>query len=347
MGASPRQASARGLGRRLLVLAVTAAGLVLVAPVLVDVYSSLDDLNSLGLGWKIAMVATSAAQLVAFWELHRIVLRTDRWFDVAAPHLAGNAASHVVPGGGAVGAGIQARMMSEAGFTLARTMTAFGAITILGAVANYIVLPLVVLGASAAGSNIDGRLISAMWIGAAILAALLIAGVAIVLRDAPWRHVARVVSWFYARFGRVHDPVDLERRLIDERRLIRAALRGRALTASFAVVGSSLGDFAVLYFALRAVGAHVNPAAALAAFIVSNVAGLIPITPGGLGFVEAGMAGVLTVAGATNAQALLAVAAYRLAATWLPCLAGAVAFFWFKWRHRVPSTYAAHVLPGG
>jgi hypothetical protein len=74
---------------------------------------------------------------------------------------------------------------------------------------------------------------------------------------------------------------------------------------------------------------------------------LIPITPGGLGFVEAGMAGVLTVAGATNAQALLAVAAYRLAATWLPCLAGAVAFFWFKWRHRVPSTYAAHVLPGG
>ena len=78
----------------------------------------------------------------------------------------------------------------------------------------------------------------------------------------------------------------------------------------------------------------MNPAAALAAFIVSNVAGLIPITPGGLGFVEAGMAGVLTLAGASDAQALLAVAAYRLVATWLPCAAGVVAFGWFKWRHR-------------
>ncbi len=36
------------------------------------------------------------------------------------------------------------------------------------------------------------------------------------------------------------------------------------------------------------------------------------------------MAGVLTLAGATDAQALLAVAAYRLVATWLPCLAGVV-----------------------
>jgi len=322
---------------------VTVVGLVLVAPVLVDVYSSLDDISSLGLGWKIAMVAASAAQLVAFWELHRIVLRTDRWFDVAVPHLVGNAASHVAPGGSAVGAGVQARLMTTAGFALTRTMTAFGAIAIIGGVANYVVLPLVVLAASAVGSNVDGQLISAMWIGAVVLAAFLVVAVAVVLRDAPWRVLARAVSWSYARLRRASDAVDLERRLIDERNLIRSSLRGRAPTASLAVIGSALGDFAVLYFALRAVGADVNPAAALAAFIVSNVAGMIPVTPGGLGFVEAGMAAVLTVAGATDAQALLAVAAYRLAATWLPCLAGAVAYLWFKRRHRAefPSVLAS------
>jgi hypothetical protein len=313
---------------------MTVAGLVLVAPVLVDVYSTLGDINTLGLGWKVAMVIASAGQLIAFWELHRIVLRTDRWFDVAVPHLVGNAASHVVPGGGAVGAGIQARLMTIAGFSLTRTMTAFGAITILASVANFVVLPLFVLLASAAGSNIDHTLVSAMWVGAAILAAMLVGAVSVVLRDAPWRHLARVVSWVYTRFRRSSDSVDLERRLIDERNLIRRALQGRALTASLAVIGSALGDFAVLYFALQAVGADVNPAAALAAFIVSNVAGLIPITPGGLGFVEAGMAGVLTVAGASDAEALLAVAAYRLVATWLPCAAGGIALVWFKWRHR-------------
>jgi uncharacterized protein (TIRG00374 family) len=73
----------------------------------------------------------------------------------------------------------------------------------------------------------------------------------------------------------------------------------------------------------------------LAAFIVSNVAGLIPVTPGGLGFVEAGLAGVLVVAGASRPDARLAVVTYRLAATWVPCVAGAVALALFHRRHRL------------
>ncbi len=320
--------------RRLVLPAVTVVSLVLVAPVLESVYSSLDEIASLGVGWLTVMVLASAGQLVAFWELHRIVLRTDNWFDVAAAQLAGNAVSHVVPGGGAVGAGVQARMMTTAGFPLTQTLTAFGAITILSAVAGFVVLPLVVLVSSAAGSSIDPRLISAMWVGAALLAGALIVGVMVSLRDAPWRWLARALAWVYRRVHRVMDPKELEQRLIAERDNIRRGLRGKAVIASIAVVGSALGDFAVLYFALRAVGAHVNPAAALAAFIVSNVAGMIPITPGGLGFVEAGMTGVLVLAGATTSQALLAVAAYRLIATWLPCLAGAVAYVLFKRRHR-------------
>jgi uncharacterized membrane protein YbhN (UPF0104 family) len=313
---------------------MTVVGLVLVAPVLVEVYGSVGDITDLGAGWLIAMVLATAGQLVAYWELHRIVLRTDRWFDVAVPHLVGNAASHVVPGGGPVGAGIQARMMTTAGFGVARTMTGLGAITIIGAVANFVVLPLFVLAAAAAGSAVDARLIDAMWLGAAILAAALVLTVVFILRDAPWRRLARLLAWFQGRLRRQADAYEIERRLIAERDLIRDAVRGRALAASCAVVGSALGDFATLYFALRAVGADVNPAAALAAFIVSNVAGLIPITPGGLGFVEAGMAGVLTLAGATASQANLTVAAYRLVATWLPCAAGALAYVWFKRRHR-------------
>jgi hypothetical protein len=326
--------SSRPRWKRLVLPVVTVFGLVIVAPVLVDVYSSLGDITTLGIGWQLAMVAATATQLVAFWELHRIVMRTDRWFDVATPHLVGNAASHLAPGGGPVGGGIQIRMMTSAGFALTRVLTALGAITILSAVANFVVLPLFVLVGAAAGSSIDPQLIDAMWLGALLLAVLLIATTIAILRDGPWRRLARAVSWMYARFHRVADAEVLERRLIRERNLIRSALRDRATPASLALIGSALGDFAALYFALKAVGAPVNPAAALAAFIVSNVAGLIPVTPGGLGFVEAGMAGVLTLAGATTDQALLAVAAYRLVATWLPCAAGAVAFVLFKRRHR-------------
>jgi uncharacterized protein (TIRG00374 family) len=236
-------------------------------------------------------------------------------------------------------------MLTISGFSLTRTGTSLGAITILSSIANYVVLPLVVLVASASGSSIDPRLTSALWVGAVVLAAVLVIGIAVSLREAPWRQLSRLLAWVYRRLHRKVDAVDLEHRLMTERDFIRDALRGKAVLASLSIVGSSLGDFAVLYFALRAVGANVNPAAALAAFIVSNVAGLIPITPGGLGFVEAGMSGVLVVAGATTSEALLAVAAYRLFATWLPCAAGGVAYLWFKRRHReaVPSLHAADV----
>ena len=45
---------------------------------------------------------------------------------------------------------------------------------------------------------------------------------------------------------------------------------------------------------------------------------MIPITPGGLGFVEAGLTGVLTLAGVTPEHAVLATLLYRLFSYWLP-----------------------------
>jgi uncharacterized protein (TIRG00374 family) len=328
------QAAARSRWRQLAISAVIVLALVLVVPVLVEVYGSLDDIDTLGPGWLFAMVVASATQLVSFWELHRILLRTDAWFDVAAPHLAGNAASHVVPDGGPVGAGVQVRMMNSAGFALTRIVTAFGAITILGAVTNFIALPFVVIVASAIGGDVDARLITVLWVGAVVLCLVVVGTVWLALRDAPWRLLARAVSRACGWVRRVADAAEIERRLIAERDLIRLTLRGRLGAASLALLGSAFGDFAVLYLALRAIGAPVGLAPALAAFVVSNLLGLIPITPGGVGFVEAGMAGVLTVAGASSAQALLAVAAYRLIATWLPCLAGGIAFATFNHRHR-------------
>src|SRR5256885_17125662 len=72
---------------------------------------------------------------------------------------------------------------------------------------------------------------------------------------------------------------------------------------------------------------------------------MIPITPGGLGFVEAGLSGVLTVAGATEMQANLTVVTYRLAATWLPCVVAAVALMWLQRRHRERRLAALLVTP--
>jgi uncharacterized protein (TIRG00374 family) len=320
--------------RRIVLLAVTAAALIFVGPVLVRVYRRIPDVITLGPGWLVAIGVMIVLHFVTAWALYRIVLRTSGWFDIATSQLASNAASHVAPAGSAVGAGMQLRMLTVAGFPATRAAAALGSTTVLGTVAGYIVLPLVVLIASVLGSSVEPRLIGAMWSGAALLTVMLIAVFLFVTRDSPWRWVARVVTAGRHRLKLAGDADELADRLIHERDLMRSALRERAWLVVLLVVMQPLADYVALYIALVAVGAHVNPAAALAAFIVSNVAGLVPLTPGGLGFVEAGLTGVLTIAGAARPEARLAVVTYRLAATWLPCIAGAIALACFHHRHR-------------
>jgi uncharacterized protein (TIRG00374 family) len=305
------------------------------------VYGEVGTIGKVSVWWLVAIGTVVVLQMVANWELYRIVMRTSRWFDVAAPQLAGNAASHLLPGGNAIGAGIQARMLTTAGFPMTQIVPALAATSVLGTVAGFVVLPLLVLVASAAGSRIDTSLVAAMWVGAALLTVLLIAVVAIASRDRPWHWIAVTVAAARVRFRRPLDAAELERRLLRERDQIRFAVRHRALLVGVIALARPACDYLALLLSLRAVGAHVNPAAVLAAFVVSNIAGMIPLTPGGLGFVEASLAGVLTVAGASHPHAHLAVATYRVGETWVPCVAGAIALFWFERRHRQPGVEPA------
>jgi len=69
------------------------------------------------------------------------------------------------------------------------------------------------------------------------------------------------------------------------------------------------------------------------AFPGTGPVGPVPFTPGGLGFVEAGLAGTLTLAGVTPGDALLATLTYRLVSYWLPIPAGGVAYLIFRRRY--------------
>jgi uncharacterized protein (TIRG00374 family) len=60
---------------------------------------------------------------------------------------------------------------------------------------------------------------------------------------------------------------------------------------------------------------------------------LIPLTPGGLGVVEASLSGMLILAGVAPPSALVATLAYRLASYWLPLVAGAEAYGLFRRRY--------------
>src|SRR6478609_605197 len=59
-------------------------------------------------------------------------------------------------------------------------------------------------------------------------------------------------------------------------------------------------------------------------YAVAQALALIPLTPGGLGFVESGMTTLLVLVGVTADQAVVGTLLYRLIAFWLPIPLGAL-----------------------
>ena len=86
--------------------------------------------------------------------------------------------------------------------------------------------------------------------------------------------------------------------------------------------------------ALAAVGSQPRPSLVLLAFCAAQILAQIPITPGGLGFVEAGLTAMLTLAGVSAGAAVLATFTYRLFSYWLPLPVGLGAFGWHARRYR-------------
>jgi uncharacterized protein (TIRG00374 family) len=82
---------------------------------------------------------------------------------------------------------------------------------------------------------------------------------------------------------------------------------------------ADIGSLALVFVAL---GATPRVSALLVGFGVTQLATAIPITPGGVGFVEGGMVGAFATLGYGTALATSVVVVYRVLATWLPVLAG-------------------------
>jgi uncharacterized protein (TIRG00374 family) len=137
-----------------------------------------------------------------------------------------------------------------------------------------------------------------------------------------------------AAIRRRHPVEGLPHELLSDRDFIRSTLGEQWKRAVSAAVANTGFDYLALLFALKAVGAHPRPSLVVLAYASAELRALIPLTPGGLGFVEAGLVGTLTLAGVSGADALTATLLYRLAAYWIPIPAGGVAYLLFRRRYR-------------
>jgi uncharacterized protein (TIRG00374 family) len=321
--------------RRALWLGITAVSLYLVAPSLLDVFGSWEELNRFGAGWLAAMAALQLATLACLWALQHVALRARGWYAVITSQLAGNALSKIAPGGGAVGAALQYRMLVQSGLPPAATVAGLTAVSLL-VFAAVLALPVLAVPAIIRGA-VNQSLVQATIVGAVVFVALFAAGAVCVASDRPLRWVGRIVQRVRNRLRRHAEPLTgLPSRLVRERDRILGTLGPRWKRALLATVGRWAFDYATLVAALAAVGSRPRPALVLLAFCAAQILAQIPITPGGLGFVEAGLTAMLKLAGVPAGAAVLATFAYRLFSYWLPLPLGAIGFVAHRRRYPAP-----------
>jgi uncharacterized protein (TIRG00374 family) len=319
---------------RVLMLMVTAVALYLVLPGLIAMFGSLPQLEAVFPAWFVPIFVLEAAAFVCIWVLMRIALHTDDWFDIACAQLTGNALSRALPGGAATGGATMYQMLTRSGFDGATTSTALTAVGILST-ATLFVLPVLALPAILFGLAVRSELLQGALLGGALGIFLLTGASILLVSDRVVGGVGHLLDWFVNRVLRrpVPDPT-LAQKLVESRDFVRTALAESWKQAVPAALGNQLFDFLALYVSLLAVGSRVDPVLVLLAFVAGSALAMIPITPGGLGFVEAGLTGVLTLAGVTPEHAVLATLLYRLFSYWLPLPSGLVASVLFRRRHR-------------
>ncbi|MGA8296524.1 MAG: lysylphosphatidylglycerol synthase transmembrane domain-containing protein [Acidimicrobiales bacterium] len=312
---------------------VSGVAIYILLPALVKVFAAWPRFSSLEPVWLVAAVIAEGASFACSIALQRLVLRRKEWFPVATASLAGNALTNTLPAGDAAGAGLQFRMLAAAGIDVDSAAGGLAVSSLLG-VGGLLALPIFSLPAILGGSQVRPGLVHAALLGLGGFVLFVVGSVTVLLTDKPLAVAARLIQRLWnATFGHRARVSGIDRRVLRERDSLRSTLGRDGWKAVLFVTGRLGFDYLCLLGGLRAAGSAPRPGLVLLAYAATGIVALVPITPGGLGIVEASLTGMLVLAGVSGGRAVLATLAYRLASYWLPLLAGAISYLLFRRRY--------------
>ena len=327
-----RKSRLRTLRRGAIALGTLAIVGFLILPRLGDAGRAFALLDRINPGYILFGIALEAAAVIAFAQLTRSLLPRDKTPRLSATlrmNLSTLAVNHVVPGGTVAGWALSLRLLTRMGIT--GTDAGF-ALAARGIGSTVILNLLLWIGLVV---SIPLRGFDPLYLTAAIIGSLLIGGFlglvlgltrgerrASAIACAISRHVPFVdEAAVFRRMARI--TVHLRVLMADGALLVRAA--GWA-GASWLLSAASLGVF------LAAFGHRVSADGLIVSFGIANVLAAIPVTPAGLGVVEAVLAPTLIGFGTPPGVAILGVVAYRTANFWLPIPAGGLAYLTLRKR---------------
>jgi hypothetical protein len=140
----------------------------------------------------------------------------------------------------------------------------------------------------------------------------------------------------------------VERAVLEAAQSFSLLARDKRVMA-WALVWASLNwilDAASLWCFVAAFGHRANPIELFAAYGIANVAGALPLTPGGLGVVDSITPLLLVGFGVTRSVATLGVLGWRMVNFWLPIPTGALAYVSLKVKPHSGMQAMRAALPG-
>ncbi len=316
---------------RIFMLLLGGLSLYLLAPKIMSVLTSWPELKTLKPGWLLLALGFEMMSYLSLWAMQRVALHTTSWFSVGTSQLASGAVGGVVPGGAATAGAVGYQMLTKAGVP-ASDVGAGLAASAIASTAAVCAMPILAVPGILGGAAAPDGLLQALYVGVAAFVAVAVLAAAAFSWDRPLLIAGRAARWVI-RLVRHDAAADLPEHLLAQRDRMKTTFGRRWQVALTGAIGKVGFDYLALVCCLGAVGVRPDPSLVLLAYIAGALLAQIPITPGGLGFVEAGLTAMLVAAGVSAQDALVATLAYRLVSFWLPLPAGGIAYLLFRRRY--------------
>lgn len=273
--------------------------------------------------WALPAVALLGAGALALEGLTvRTAVSGSRYSSALLGHTASTGMGLALPGGSVVGLALMGWILRRAGLAVPVIVTGIIAASLVEMVITSILIPVVGLGAYAAGSLLAPAGIAlpgAIW---AALLAVLGAVIALALTMVLLRRA--VLTSILDRLGDMIPP-HISSMALTQRDALVAMLRRRAVPLVLPTLAARVLQWAALLVAIDAVGADVPLLLTVAIFALGRVLSLVPVTPGGAGITETVGAAALVALGVGAADAAAAMLLLLIATLVVPLVAGAIA----------------------
>ncbi|MGX7681242.1 lysylphosphatidylglycerol synthase transmembrane domain-containing protein [Jatrophihabitans sp. DSM 45814] len=310
--------------------AVVAAALavsgVFLAPKVDEAGKSLRELGSGSASWIALACLSEVASLIGFSLVTFALLpgaNRPRIFHVFRLDLVTIALSHSVPAGSAAGTALGYGLLAEEGVGAVPASSAKVLQSIVSGVMLQVIL-WVALGFAALGHSASRSYLAVSAAGALTLVLLLGSLWAMIRFSAA---AGRIAGRFFGSLPRM-TPDRVSEFVVRLCARMAELMERRALSAWVCVWSAANWGFDLfsLWASLRAFGAPCAFSELTIAFCIAQVAGTIPISPGGLGLIEGSLVPLLTGFGVASSVAVLGVLMWRLFNFWLPLPVGLLAY---------------------